>query len=56
MIKKVLAISGIFGFIYVATYTSLIEDLFSCSGVAQEGGLVQYVLLSIIASILILKK
>jgi len=56
MIKKILAISGIFGLVYIGSYTNIIEDIFNCSGVAQGGGLIGYLLLSIIASILILKK
>ena len=56
MIKKVLAIMGVFGLIYVGCYTGIIEGIFGCGGVAQGGGLLGYLLLGIIASVLILKK
>ena len=56
MIKKLLSIGGIFGLIYIGLYTSLIEDIFNCTYVAQGGGLIEYLLLGIIATILIVKK
>lgn len=56
MIKKILAISSIFSLVYIGMYTNIIENIFNCDYVAQDGGLIGYLLLSIIASILILKK
>ncbi len=56
MIKKILAIVSMFGFIYVGMYTPLVEHLFGCRAVDVGGGLIQYVLLGIIISILIIKK
>lgn len=56
MIKKILIIGSVFGFIYVGMYTNLIEDLFGCRAVDVGGGLIQYVLLGIIASLLVFKK
>ena len=56
MVKKILAIVGVFGFIYIGMHTNLIEDLFSCRAVDVGGGLIQYVLLGIIISLLIIKK
>lgn len=54
--KKLISILGVFGFIYIGCYTDWIEEIFNTGGVARSGGLVEYILLGIIASILILKK
>jgi hypothetical protein len=56
MIRKILTMSSIFGFIYIATYTNLIEDLFGCDSVAAQGGTTEYILLAIIIGILISRK
>ena len=54
--KKVISIVGIFGFIGICCFTNLIESTFNINGVAQSGGLTEYCLLGLIASILIVKK
>ena len=56
MIKKILAVVSVFGFIYIGMYTPLIENIFGCRAVDVGGGLVQYTLLAIIISLLIIKK
>ena len=56
MIKKIFAVGSIFGFIYIGCYTSLLEDVFNVGNVATSGGLVGYLLMGLIASVLIVKK
>ena len=56
MIKKILAIVSMFVFVYIGMYTNLIEDLFGCRPVDVGGGLIQYVLLGVIISLLLFKK
>lgn len=56
MTKKILAMVSVFGFVYIGMYTNLIEDVFGCRAVDVGGGLIQYILLGIIISLLIIKK